>query len=218
MATRLFHLQGCQNLNRCPLPPPPPPRTKYEYLCTVRRALPGGESEIVCTVLSTIWRDSDTSCSSGLKGFRDVADMRLPCCRQVMRRKAVGSQTLLSHHQENLWVSYKPLTKPDKDLLDRSESRQSLPLVLGRTCSDFLRQCRMSFMLCSSVLGLSAVFVSLYLPLSSCTVVQHNFDEAPASNWQNSTSGQEPVSVVDSKPIGLLLWGPSAAIHMKCND
>ena len=38
---------------------------------------------------------------------------------QVVRRKAVGSQALLAHHHEALWMAYKPLTKPDKDLLDR---------------------------------------------------------------------------------------------------
>lgn len=38
---------------------------------------------------------------------------------QVVRRKAIGSQALLSYHHEALWVTYKPLTKPDKDLLER---------------------------------------------------------------------------------------------------
>ena len=48
-----------------------------------------------------------------------VSESRLSKLDQAVRRKAVGAQTLLSGHLEALWHAYKPLTRPDKELLER---------------------------------------------------------------------------------------------------
>lgn len=50
---------------------------------------------------------------------KEAHTSRLAKLDQAVRRRAVGAQALLSNHQEALWTTQKPLTKPDKDLLDR---------------------------------------------------------------------------------------------------
>lgn len=44
---------------------------------------------------------------------------RLARLNAAMRKRAVGAQALLTEHVAALWLGYKPLTRPDRALLER---------------------------------------------------------------------------------------------------
>ena len=48
-----------------------------------------------------------------------VAGSRLQRLNDAVRKRSAGAQILLSEHVQALWHSYRPLTRPDRGLLDR---------------------------------------------------------------------------------------------------
>ena len=58
---------------------------------------------------------------------------RLQRLNAAVKKRSAGAQILLSEHMQSLWHSYKPLTRPDRGLLDRSchasHNSQSTSLV-----------------------------------------------------------------------------------------
>ena len=48
-----------------------------------------------------------------------TAGSRLQRLNAAVKKRSAGPQILLSEHAQALWHSYKPLTRPDRSLLDR---------------------------------------------------------------------------------------------------
>ena len=48
-----------------------------------------------------------------------AAGSRLQRLNAAVKKRSVGAQILLSEHVQALWHAYKPLTRPDRGLLDR---------------------------------------------------------------------------------------------------
>ena len=57
---------------------------------------------------------------------------RLQRLNAAVRKRSAGAQVLLTEHMQALWHGYKPLTRPDRGLLDRSAAHISLCIKLGR--------------------------------------------------------------------------------------
>jgi hypothetical protein len=58
---------------------------------------------------------------AGSAAGRATGMSRLQRLNAAMRKRSAGAQVLLSEHMQALWHSYKPLTRPDRALLDRCE-------------------------------------------------------------------------------------------------
>ena len=50
-----------------------------------------------------------------------VAGSRLQRLNAAVKKRSAGAQILLSEHVQALWHSYRPLTRPDRGLLDRCD-------------------------------------------------------------------------------------------------
>lgn len=97
--TSFIHL--CKYKNGCPSP--------TELSSAVLQALPTWPN-----VLSTGSKPAAEGVGEG-----PGRESRLARLEAVVRRRAPGPHTLLARHSEALWLAYKPLTRPDKELLER---------------------------------------------------------------------------------------------------
>lgn len=80
--------------------------------------------------------------TSGAAASRQGAS-RLQRLNIAVRKRSVGAQVLLSEHVQALWHTYKPLTRPDRSLLERlvrrwHPRRLLLHLERSRGCSCLL--------------------------------------------------------------------------------
>lgn len=67
-----------------------------------------------------------------------VAGSRLQRLNAAVKKRSAGAQILLSEHVQALWHSYKPLTRPDRGLLDRCDASPGPPA--SSTCTDGIMQ------------------------------------------------------------------------------
>ena len=60
---------------------------------------------------------------------------RLQRLNAAVKKRSAGAQILLSEHMQSLWHSYKPLTRPDRGLLDRSCRASYTSQSMSLACS-----------------------------------------------------------------------------------
>ena len=70
--------------------------------------------------------DGEHSCAGG---------SRLQRLNAAVKKRSAGAQILLSEHMQSLWHSYKPLTRPDRGLLDRSCHASYISQSMSPVCS-----------------------------------------------------------------------------------
>lgn len=57
--------------------------------------------------------------ASGAAAAKQGGQSRLQRLNMAVRKRSAGAQVLLSEHMQALWHTYRPLTRPDRSLLER---------------------------------------------------------------------------------------------------